>query len=394
MPTDEDALVSGSGARHPTSPTQVGKVNLASSTGVRQQPAQAPGPRITRSPLPRAPATRPSPSNTGSDFRIPATTTDRATTSILLLAMKPKSKRITTYSLVTTLLLHVILLLTPSSEVAVLLAVETARNLIQADSILVYLLGLGRVAGARGSGEGITQRPLELSRVWQARIRTRTRIRIRRAADVWHYLYQPCELRRYPLPLPPTTHHLRPLPAALTRLIAAVHIRAEPTDNAPPCCRPISRLHHFHVPPHTADISPYISRPLHHAAAPPLALALSLDARRTSIGAPQSRTATPKQPVGSGGGPLKSAKLRGSSDKENGGGHGSGNGNGNRSGSGIRRTSSANVLAAREKIPSKDGTVQRNAKDVEGLKDYVRAIPLLSHIHPLRRTDHGPLHFM
>ncbi|KAF7195760.1 Cytokinesis protein sepH [Pseudocercospora fuligena] len=93
-------------------------------------------------------------------------------------------------------------------------------------------------------------------------------------------------------------------------------------------------------------------------------------ARRTSIGVSQSRTATPKQAVGSGSGGLKSAKVRGSSDKEN-GGHGSGSGNGSTGArSAVRRGSSANVLAAREKIPSKDGTVQRNAKEVEGLKDY------------------------
>lgn len=35
------------------------------------------------------------------------------------------------------------------------------------------------------------------------------------------------------------------------------------------------------------------------------------------------------------------------------------------------RRSSAVGFGAREKAPSKDGTVQRHAKDVEGLKDFV-----------------------
>lgn len=97
-------------------------------------------------------------------------------------------------------------------------------------------------------------------------------------------------------------------------------------------------------------------------------------ARRSSIGVSQSRTSTPKQAVGNGSGGLKSAKVRGSSDKENGNGNGSGGGSTGAK-SVARRGSSAKALAAREKIPSKDGTVQRNAKEVEGLKDYVRALP-------------------
>lgn len=99
-------------------------------------------------------------------------------------------------------------------------------------------------------------------------------------------------------------------------------------------------------------------------------------ARRTSVSVAQSKNATPKQSVGAGSGGLRSAKIRGSSDKEN-----IGNTSGNISGSAgvggraARRGSTANMLATREKPPSKDGTVQRHAKEVEGLKDYVRVSP-------------------
>lgn len=65
--------------------------------------------------------------------------------------------------------------------------------------------------------------------------------------------------------------------------------------------------------------------------------------------------------------------MRGSSDKEN-GHHGAGSmsasASGNAPARALRRGSSANALATREKPPSKDGTVQRTAKDVQGLKDY------------------------
>ena len=84
---------------------------------------------------------------------------------------------------------------------------------------------------------------------------------------------------------------------------------------------------------------------------------------RASTAASQSRTSTPKQTSGSGTGGLRSAKVRGSSDKEN--------GSDASSARAARRGSSANVLAGREKMPSKDGTVQKHAKGVEGLKDYV-----------------------
>lgn len=63
---------------------------------------------------------------------------------------------------------------------------------------------------------------------------------------------------------------------------------------------------------------------------------------------------------------LRSAKVRGSSDKEN----------GDKTAptrSTRRGSSAAHALAMRDKLPSKDGTAQRTAKEVEGLKDYVRA---------------------
>lgn len=77
----------------------------------------------------------------------------------------------------------------------------------------------------------------------------------------------------------------------------------------------------------------------------------------------QSRTSTPKHTTNTAGsGGIRSAKVRGSSDKENGSDAGHVRP--------ARRRSS--VLAMREKLPSKDGTAQRHAKEVEGLKDYVR----------------------
>ncbi|KAI5360248.1 putative serine/threonine-protein kinase, active [Septoria linicola] len=96
---------------------------------------------------------------------------------------------------------------------------------------------------------------------------------------------------------------------------------------------------------------------------------------RANTSIAQSRQhATPKQSSVSGGGSgvLRSAKLRGSSDKENGGGRDSHNKSSvpaaqTRS---TRRGSAAHALAVREKLPSKDGTAQRTAKEVEGLKDY------------------------
>ncbi|SMR60717.1 unnamed protein product [Zymoseptoria tritici ST99CH_1E4] len=81
------------------------------------------------------------------------------------------------------------------------------------------------------------------------------------------------------------------------------------------------------------------------------------------------RHATPKQTtgsVGAGSAGLRSSKVRGSSDKENGpqGGKVS-------AGNGARRQSVVPRDGfGREKMPSKDGTAQRHAKEVEGLKDY------------------------
>jgi len=62
------------------------------------------------------------------------------------------------------------------------------------------------------------------------------------------------------------------------------------------------------------------------------------------------------------------AKPRGGSDKENGTDHTVRGGGGSRV---ARRQTSAGILT-REKLPSKDGTAQKNAKGVDGLKDYVR----------------------
>jgi hypothetical protein len=84
---------------------------------------------------------------------------------------------------------------------------------------------------------------------------------------------------------------------------------------------------------------------------------------RPSTGVSQARRhATPKQASVGASGALRSAKVRGSSDKEHSAPVRS-----------ARRISTAGAVATREKLPSKDGTAQRNAKQVEGLKDYVRA---------------------
>lgn len=79
----------------------------------------------------------------------------------------------------------------------------------------------------------------------------------------------------------------------------------------------------------------------------------------------QPRHATPKAGNGSVSASIRNAKVRGSSDKENGG-------SGAVPGRAGRRNSAASMFAMREKPPSKDGTAQRHAKEVEGLKDYVR----------------------
>lgn len=63
---------------------------------------------------------------------------------------------------------------------------------------------------------------------------------------------------------------------------------------------------------------------------------------------------------------LQSAKTRGSSDKENGGGGAVEKAPGRV----VRRQTSTGILT-REKGPSKDGTTQRAAKEVEGLRNYV-----------------------
>ncbi|KAK3067390.1 Protein kinase of the Mitotic Exit Network [Teratosphaeriaceae sp. CCFEE 6253] len=73
---------------------------------------------------------------------------------------------------------------------------------------------------------------------------------------------------------------------------------------------------------------------------------------------------------------LQLAKARGSSDKENTAGSkvvGSGVGRTGSSRPTGRRQSSA-ASTAREKLPSKDGTAQRNAKEVEGLKEFSHRI--------------------
>ncbi|CAK4010492.1 Cytokinesis sepH [Lecanosticta acicola] len=90
------------------------------------------------------------------------------------------------------------------------------------------------------------------------------------------------------------------------------------------------------------------------------------NAHRPSTAVSQSRTSTPKQASGGASGGIRATKVRGSSDKENSGDAG----HSGRSAAAARRGSAAYALASREKPPSKDGTVQRTAKEVEGLKDY------------------------
>ncbi|CAK1362730.1 Cytokinesis protein sepH [Cercospora beticola] len=85
---------------------------------------------------------------------------------------------------------------------------------------------------------------------------------------------------------------------------------------------------------------------------------------RVNTSVAQARShATPKQSSAGGSGVLRSAKVRGSLDKEN----------GDKTAptrSTRRGSSAAHALAMRDKLPSKDGTAQRTAKEVEGLKDY------------------------
>lgn len=115
--------------------------------------------------------------------------------------------------------------------------------------------------------------------------------------------------------------------------------------------------------------APLISPPPPHAT-PAQGSSRPSTSHRSSTNVSQARPhATPKQSSvgGNGSGVLRSAKVRGSSDKENGGEKSA-------PARSTRRPSTASALAPREKLPSKDGTAQRNAKQVEGLKDYVRVL--------------------
>lgn len=86
------------------------------------------------------------------------------------------------------------------------------------------------------------------------------------------------------------------------------------------------------------------------------------NAARAQTAASQARAGTPKSQQNSNGIQPKSTRIRGGTDKDSIGSLSTKYG--------ARRGSTAH-LAAREKPPSKDGTVQRTAKDVEGLKDFV-----------------------
>ena len=86
------------------------------------------------------------------------------------------------------------------------------------------------------------------------------------------------------------------------------------------------------------------------------------NAARASTAASQARAGTPKSQQSSNGIQPKSTRIRGGSDKDS---------VGSSSTRHAARRGSVAHLAGREKPPSKDGTVQRGAKEVEGLKDFV-----------------------
>ncbi|KAK0363681.1 Protein kinase of the Mitotic Exit Network [Friedmanniomyces endolithicus] len=101
----------------------------------------------------------------------------------------------------------------------------------------------------------------------------------------------------------------------------------------------------------------------------------SVASSTTTTAGAASRNGTPKVSSQTGATAAASSRLqpvkpRGSSDKENSSGGKVAGGGGSKVIRGpSRRQSSASVMA-REKQPSKDGTAQRNAKEVEGLKDF------------------------
>ncbi|KAF2480077.1 hypothetical protein BDY17DRAFT_327060 [Neohortaea acidophila] len=85
------------------------------------------------------------------------------------------------------------------------------------------------------------------------------------------------------------------------------------------------------------------------------------NAARAPTAASQARSGTPKSQPNTNAASTRTAKARPASDKES--------SVGRSSRTSFRRESIAN-LVAREKPPSKDGTVQKSAKEVEGLKDF------------------------
>lgn len=101
------------------------------------------------------------------------------------------------------------------------------------------------------------------------------------------------------------------------------------------------------------------------------------NAARAPTAASQARSGTPKSQQSSNAAPAKSSKIKGSSDRDS---------IGPTSNPAARRGSTA-ALLGRDKPPSKDGTVQRTAKEVEGLKDFVRAYRfLLMHVSSTRSS--------
>ncbi|KYG49087.1 hypothetical protein M433DRAFT_150437 [Acidomyces richmondensis BFW] len=130
----------------------------------------------------------------------------------------------------------------------------------------------------------------------------------------------------------------------------------------PPLPSPTAAAHHSAAAtpkPTTAATGkpPTVSRRPGSAASVPRPSSVA-SVRNSTPKAHQSTVASQQRAV--------AAKQRGGSDKENGTDHITRVGGGSRA---ARRQTSAGILT-REKLPSKDGTAQKNAKGVDGLKDY------------------------
>lgn len=146
----------------------------------------------------------------------------------------------------------------------------------------------------------------------------------------------------------------------------------------PPLPSPTAAAHHSAAAtpkPTTAATGkpPTVSRRPGSAASVPRPSSVA-SVRNSTPKAHQSTVASQQRAV--------AAKQRGGSDKENGTDHITRVGGGSRA---ARRQTSAGILT-REKLPSKDGTAQKNAKGVDGLKDYV-SISLRHYIDGERGWD-------